>query len=223
MHKESVALLGGNAPVVRSHDARSRTIYRFTVCFHPLTHFRQALQGHSRQFTIWLRTDVHQEIGILARRFHQIMNQGFGGFIVLIGYLISPHPVHGFAGFQRQFADVLSRQSRLVFARQITLEHLEILSLERHLMMIIAYHTGGLQPMNQRILFRQLPVEIGIDILIPPAIKPYCAYLAIMGEQFGKLVVHKLVVTLPVTLRIRATGSPARSSLRSILSIPVDV
>ena len=89
--------------------------------------------------------------------------------------------------------------------------------------MIVAYHTGGLQPMNQRILFRQLPIEIGIDILIPPAIKPYCAYLAIMSQQFGKLVVHKLVVALPVALRIRASGSPARSSLRSILAIPVDV
>ena len=80
-----------------------------------------------------------------------------------------------------------------------------------------------LQAMDKRILLWQLPIEVRILILIPPSIKPDTSHLTVVGKKFCKLVVHKLIVTLPVTLWIRAAGTSTCSSPNSILTIPVDM
>ena len=121
------------------------------------------------------------------------------------------------------FTDVLSRKTSLVLAGEVTLEDLDVLALERHLVMIVAHQASRLQTMNQTVLPRQLPVEIRILILIPPTVKPYRPYLAIIGEELGELVVHELIVALPVAQRVRATCATTRSAPHGILTIPVDM
>ena len=74
--------------------------------------------------------------------------------------------------------------------------------------MIVDYQAAWLQAMDKRILLWQLPVEVRILILIPPSIKPDTSHLAVVGKKFCKLVVHKLIVALPVTLRVRAPCLP---------------
>ena len=223
MNKETVALLGSNTPIMRSHDAATGTIDGFSVSLHPLTHFCQALQGNCRKFTIWLRADVHQQVGILSCRIHQVMNQSLGRLIILVGNLVTPHTIHSLTGFERQAADVLTRQSSLVLTRKVTLECLYILTLERSRMMVVHNQAAWLQAMDEFILLWQLPVKIRILILIPPAVKPDTSHLAVVGKKLSKLVVHKLIVALPVTLRIRTASTSTCSSPYSILTIPVDM
>ena len=59
--------------------------------------------------------------------------------------------------------------------------------------------------------------------MIPPTVKPYRPYLAIIGEELGELVVHELIVAFPVALRVRATCATTRSAPHGILTIPVDM
>ena len=223
MNKETVSLLCSNTPIVRSHDATAGTINGLTVNLHPLSHFCQTLQGNCRQFAIWLRADVHQQVGILTSCIHQVMNQSLGRFIILVGNLITPHAVHGLAGFKRQTADVLTRQSCLILSRKITLESLNILTLERRRVMVVYDQAAWLQAMDKRILLWQLPIEVRILILIPPSVKPDTSHLTVVGKKLSKLIVHKLIVALPVTLRVRATGTSTRSSPNGILAIPVNM
>ena len=91
------------------------------------------------------------------------------------------------------------------------------------LMMIVAYKASGLQLVYQLILTRQLPVEIGILILIPPAVEPNGTYRAIVGEQLRQLVVHKLIIARPVAFGVRTACPPTRASPRIVFTIPVEV
>lgn len=43
----------------------------------------------------------------------------------------------------------------------------------------------------------------------------------VTGQQLRQLVIHKSVIAVPVSRRIRTSGSTPRTPLRSILSIPV--
>ena len=208
---------------MRSHDAATGTINGLTINLHPLSHFCQTLQCYCRKLTIWLRADVHQQVGILTSCIHQVMNQSLGRFIILVGNLITPHAVHRLAGFKRQAADVLTRQSCLILTRKVALECLNILALERSRMMVVYDQAAWLQTMDKRILLWQLPIEVRILILIPPSVKPDTSHLTVVGKKFCKLVVHKLIVALPVTLWVRAAGTSTRSSPNSILTIPVDM
>ena len=87
--------------------------------------------------------------------------------------------------------------------------------------MVVYDQAAWLQSMDKRILLWQLPIEI--RILIPPSIKPNTSHLTIVGKKLSKLIVHKLIVALPVTLRVRATCASTRSSPNSILAIPVNM
>ena len=221
MHIQLISLLRCHSPRVRSHTAATCSVNSFTVHFHPLSYLCQSLHGNSRQFAIGLRTYIHQEIGILTGCFHQIVNQSFCRLIVLVCNLISPHAIHCLARFQWQVTDTLSGKSRLILTGQITLKNLYIFSLERCPVMIITNQTGRLQAVYQRILSGQLPIETGIPVLIPPAVEPYCAYFPVTGQQLRQLVIHKSVIAVPVSRRIRTSGSTPRTPLRSILAIPV--
>ena len=151
------------------------------------------------------------------------MYQCLGGFIILIRNLIAPHSIHCLASLQRKFADILSRESCLIFTRKVAFKHLEVLTFERSMMMIISHEAGRLKTVNQCVLLRQLPVKPRVFILIPPTVKPYCSYLAVIGKQLRQLIIHKLIIAFPVTLRIGATSSASGSSPDSIFTIPVDV
>ena len=87
--------------------------------------------------------------------------------------------------------------------------------------MVISYQAARLQFMDHGILFRQLPVKAGISILIPPSVKPNGSYRTIISQQLCQLIIHKLIIALPISFRIGASGSASGSSLRSIFTIPV--
>src|SRR5574344_1811054 len=57
--------------------------------------------------------------------------------------------------------------------------------------------------------------------MIPEAVEPYSTDLAIVGEQFGELVVHELIIRWPVSLRSIAVGAMSGASLRIVLTTPV--
>ena len=77
--------------------------------------------------------------------------------------------------------------------------------------------------MDEGILLGQLPVEVGVLVLVPPAVEPDGTDGAVLGEQLGQLVVHEAVVGGPVTLRVGATRTATGATPRSILALPVDV
>ena len=167
-----------------------------------MAHLSQALYGHGGQLAVGLRTDVHQQVGVLAGGLDEVLHQGGGRFVVLVVDFVAPHAVHRFTGFERQAADVLTGKAGGVLARQVALKNLNILACKRYLVVVIAHKAGGLQAVDKGVLFRQLPIEIGVLILVPPAIKPDGSYGAVVGKKFGQLVVHKLVVAGPVSLGV---------------------
>ena len=89
--------------------------------------------------------------------------------------------------------------------------------------MVVPNEASRLKLVYQFILSGQLPIETGVLILIPPAVKPDGAYRPVVGEQLRQLIVHEAVITCPVTFRIGTTRPPTRSSPRAILAIPVNV
>ena len=151
------------------------------------------------------------------------MYQRFGGFIILVRNLISPHSIHRLAGFKGQGADILPGKTGTVLSRQVALEYLDVLAGKRCLMMVVPNQASRLQAVYHGILPGQLPVKIRILVLVPPAIKPNGTYFSIIGEQLGQLIVHEFIVAVPVALRIRSSRSTSGASPRSIFAIPVDV
>ena len=74
------------------------------------------------------------------------MYQRFGGFIILVRNLISPHSIHRLAGFKGQGADILPGKAGTVLSRQVALEYLDVLAGKRCLMMVYGetiYGTRG--------------------------------------------------------------------------------
>ena len=60
--------------------------------------------------------------------------------------------------------------------------------------------------MDESVLLIQLPIEgRGVSIVFPLAVKPDGANGAVVGQQFGQLVVHEAVVLRPV-VRGRVMG-----------------
>lgn len=72
MHKETIAFLRGNAPIVRLHHAPTSAINRFSIHFHPQSHLLQAFQSHGREFTIGLWSNVHQQVGVHTSRLDNV-------------------------------------------------------------------------------------------------------------------------------------------------------
>ena len=75
--------------------------------------------------------------------------------------------------------------------------------------------------MNQRILFFQLPIES--SRMIPNTIEPYSTNRAIIRQEFGQLIIHELIVSLPVFFAFRTTGSFTCSTYWIVLTLPVEV
>ena len=91
-------------------------------------------------------------------------------------------------------------------------------------MMVVAYQTAGLQAMYHCVLLIELPVEgFRVFIVVPPAVEPYSAYRAVVGQQFSELAVHKTVVSGPVGVSGVTSGTMACAALRIVLAPPVEV
>ena len=91
------------------------------------------------------------------------------------------------------------------------------------MMMIVADEAGGLQTMDESILLGQTPVERGVLVLIPPSVKPYSSYLAVIGKEFGELIVHECIVRVPVLLVNGSACTQTCTAKRSVFTLPVDV
>ena len=96
-----------------------------------------------------------------------------------------------------------------VLSGQVALEHLEILAIERFLVVIVTDQATRLDFVDHRILLIQLPVLI--ERLVPPAVEPDRSDRAVVGQQFGELVVHKIPIVAPLamfgTARVMAAAS----------------
>ena len=154
------------------------------------------------------------------------MNELLGALIILVLNFVAPHAVHGFAGFEWQTAyfGCLIHKSCLVFAGKVALKYLNVFAgIGRHVV-IVAHQACGLQAVDKCILFVELPVErCRVGVVIPPAIKPDGAYLAIVGEQLGELGVHKAIIFWPIGFLGVFAALCACASHRIILASPVEM
>ncbi len=90
-------------------------------------------------------------------------------------------------------------------------------------MVVIADKAGRLQKVYQFVLRRQLPVEIGVSVLIPHPVEPYGSYLAVTGKQLGQLSIHERVVGVPVYLGLGTSRTQPRAAAGCIGAPPVDM
>ena len=96
-------------------------------------------------------------------------------------------------------------------ARQVLLEHLEVFAREGGVVVIVADERRGLQAMDERVGALEMPVGIG---LVPHAVEPDPADLAVLGEELGELRVHVVEVALEVAALAggRRSGRCARAA-----------
>ena len=91
-------------------------------------------------------------------------------------------------------------------------------------MVVVADEAGGLQTVNQGILFVELPIKWGrVGVMLPFTIKPDGADGTIVGQQLGQLVVHEFVVLRPVGGRSVVRHIILVSSQRIIQAMPVQM
>ena len=150
------------------------------------------------------------------------MHKLFRGLIVEVGNFVSPHAVHRLARLERQLAYRLPGQSGSVLARQVTLENLYVLALERHKMVVVAHQAGRLQTVYMVVKTAQFPVETGILVLIPHTVEPYRPNFAVIGQKLRKLVFHKEIIVVIAYRRTGATCSETGTPARAIVAPPVD-
>ena len=171
--------------------------------------------------SVRLRPYVHKQVGTLAGSPHEQSYERCVRLVVLVAHLISPHSVHRLTCFQRQTAYLaFVRKARGVLARQVALKHLEVFALNRRPVVVVAYEACRLQAVYHGILLAQAPVEVG---LVPHSVKPYCAYLAVVGQQLGQLVVHKLIVALPIAVVLSARPVARVAQRIVVFARPVEV
>ncbi|MPM74135.1 hypothetical protein SDC9_121120 [bioreactor metagenome] len=102
-------------------------------------------------------------------------------------------------------------------SRKVFFESLSVLPFLRGKVVIADDKASRLYAVDVVVNFTQSPVEIGR--LVPLPVKPYCADLSVVGQQFGKLIEHEPVVGVPVSL-FGASYSTARASDRKIVGSP---
>ena len=68
-------------------------------------------------------------------------------------------------------------------------------------MVVVAHEAGRLKSVNQFVLLGQLPIERhAVLVVVPMAVEPDGAYLAVVCQELGQLRIHKLVIAGPVRL-----------------------
>ena len=75
--------------------------------------------------------------------------------------------------------------------------------------------------MDHGILFRQLPIESGILIMIPPTVEPDGTDRSVIGQQLSNLIIHKLIIRFPFSMgrTSRTTSGPPQR----IIIVPVPI
>ena len=98
------------------------------------------------------------------------------------------------------------------------------LALERCTVVVVTYKTSRLQLVYEFVLAGQFPVKgYGILFVVPPTVEPDRTDIAILGEQFGQLGIHEVIVLLPVGIVTSLAALCACTSHGIIVAHPVDV
>ena len=183
MDEEAVALLRAHTPVVRGYEATTRTIDGVAILAEELSDILQALDSLNGKLTIRTRTDIEQEVAVLACCTHQLTDEGLLRLIVLVRDAIAPSVVHRQAGLQRELADILSTQTVGILTGEVLLEDLDILTRIGLAMVVVGNDTLGLELVNHGILLIELPVERGLVlIMVPPSVEPDTIDTTVVGE-----------------------------------------
>ena len=227
MHEERAAALRRHAPLVRPNYAAARALHRLSIRLHPGAHLTQPRQCRVGQLPVGLRADVEQQVGVVAGGADEQANEVGGGFVRLIRHAIAPRAVHRLARLERQAADGLAGEPRLVLARQIALEDLDVLAGEGRRVVVVGDEARWLQAVNERVLRREAPGgvghAVGVDVLVPHAVEPDGADGAVAGEQLGELAVHEGAVVVPAAFA-GATGAEAGAATGEVIvAAPVEV
>ena len=109
-----------------------------------------------------------------------------------------------------------------VLAGEVALEHLEIFSLKRGDVVVVANQAVRLEGVDEAVELRHPPVEGNlVPFVVPDAVEPQSARVRILGEQFLDLGFHKPEIAVVVFLSARAAGFLARFADGIILADPV--
>ena len=223
---QRTVLLGADAPLLRFDVAGIGAVDGLAIGRGPFAQLLQTLQSHGRQFAIGLGTYVHEQVGTLARGVDEQTDDVGSALVFVVYNLVAPHAVHGLACFQRQTAHLGGMLGKTAghLAWQVALENLDVLTLERCAMVVVTHKTSRLQLVYEFVLSRQFPVKgYGILFVVPPTVEPDRADIAILGEQFGQLGIHEVIVLLPVGIVTSLAALCACTSHGIIVAHPVDV
>jgi len=144
-------------------------------------------------------TDVEQQVGIIAGGPNQVLNQIGQAFRFHVAQVEAPRSptVHGLGNFERKLADGGAAPSGGVLAGQVLFERLHVFTRVWLLVVVGDDKGAGLKSVYERVSGGELPVGVG---LVPHAIEPYPAELAIIGERFAQLRIHEIQVPGPLTV-----------------------
>ena len=78
-----------------------------------------------------------------------------------------------------------------------------------------------MQLVYECVLLVELPVEV--FRMVPHSVKPYCSYLAVVGQYLGELCVHEVEVRVPVGGAFGLGQGLACIAERIVRAIPVHV
>ena len=119
-------------------------------------------------------------------------------------------------------ADVLPRQTGFVLTGQVAFEHLEVLTLDRGDVVVVADEAGGFDAVDIAVELLHAPVEgYAVLIVVPVAVEPDALHIAIAGEQLAHLVLHKGEVGVVVGFQ-RAAGEAAGTAYGVVVAYPVE-
>src|SRR5207248_11803249 len=113
-------------------------------------------------------------------------------------------------------ADECGVEAGGVAAGKVAFEGLHVFAGLGRLVMIGNDERGGLELMNERVSFGEMPVGIG---LVPHAVEPDAADGAVVGEEFGELAVH---VGVDVRVEVAVIGAavvPGGATAREIVRV----
>ena len=212
---------------MRPDHAATRALHRLPIRLHPGAHLTQPRQCRVGQLPVGLRAHVEQQVGVVASGADKQADKVGSRFVGLIRHAVTPRTVHRLARLERQPADGLAGKPRLVLARQIALEDLNVLAGKGRRVVVVGDEARGLQAVNERVLLREAPGgvghAVGVDVLVPHAVEPDGADGAVASEQLRQLAVHEGAIVVPATFT-RAAGAEAGAATGEVVvAAPVEV
>ena len=191
------------------------------MCLQPVPHLGEALDELGLDRAVRPRADVQEQVGVVARRLHEQLHDLLRALVAVVVLVVAPGPVDRVAHLEGQRPDLdLVVESRGVGARQVLLEHLEVLAGVRAAVVVAAHERRRLEVVDELVGPAEAPVGLG---LVPPAVEPDPPDLAVPRQQLAQLRVHGVQVAVPVALLV-AAGEAAGPAAREVVGVvPVEL